>query len=312
MGNIYCVGEAVYDIIFKNNNPVESRPGGAMLNSAVTLGRLGLPVYFVGDFADDHVGKICCRFLQENGVNTSYVSLYPGARSRIALAFLDEQKNAEYSFYKISDCEPEVKFPVAGPEDIILFGSWFAIKPAIRTQIAAFLDKSRKAGALLLYDPNFRKAHLDMLETVKPFIDENIQFSHITKGSDEDFHYILDTSDVSKIHQYAERNGCLHLVYTANRNGAWLFSGDETTHYPALKIKPVSTVGAGDSFNAGILYGLHRIKVTPETLNTLSAEAWAWVMQQAIRFASEVCMSFDNYISPEFGKRILAEDLPAL
>lgn len=312
MGNIYCVGEAVYDIIFKNNNPVESRPGGAMLNSSVTLGRLGLPVYFVGDFADDHVGKICCKFLQDNGVNTSFVSLYPGARSRIALAFLDENKNAEYSFYKISDCHPTVNFPEPVAGDIILYGSWFAIKPAIRQQMAAFLDKARKAGALLLYDPNFRKAHLDMLERVKPFIDENIQFSHITKGSDEDFHYILDTSDVSKIHQYAENNGCRHLIYTANRNGAWLFSGDETTHFPALKIKPVSTVGAGDSFNAGILYGLHRMQVTPETIDTISPEAWAWIIQQAIRFASEVCMSFDNYISAELGKGILGEDLPVL
>jgi len=310
MGNIYCIGEAVYDIIFKNNNPVESRPGGAMLNSSVTLGRLGLPVFFVGDFADDHVGKICCKFLQDNGVNTSFVTFYKGARSRIALAFLDEEKNAEYSFYKISDCTAGVIFPEVKAGDIILFGSWFGIKPAIRPQLAAFLEKARTAGALILYDPNFRKAHLDMLEKVKPYIDENIRFSHITKGSDEDFHYILDTSDVSKIHHYVEHNDCKHLIYTANRNGAWLFSDEETSHFPAMKIKPVSTVGAGDSFNAGILYALYRLNATPENIDTFPAEAWTWIMQQAIRFASEVCMSFDNYISPDFARTLMGEDEP--
>jgi fructokinase len=304
MGNIYCVGEAVYDIIFKNNIPVESRPGGAMFNSAISLGRIGLPVYFVGDFADDHVGKLCSNFLRENGVNTNFVTLYPGARSRIALAFLDEHKNAEYSFYKISDCMPRVRFPVPQKGDIILYGSWFSIKPAIRPQLAQFLEDARQAGALLLYDPNFRKAHLDMLETVRPFIDDNIRFSHITKGSDEDFHYILDTSDVSKIHQYAEHMGCRHLIYTANRNGAWLFCNDETRHFPALKIKPVSTVGAGDSFNAGILYGLYKLQISPDNFSEMSNEQWDFVMQQAINFASEVCMSFDNYISPDFAKSL--------
>lgn len=310
MGNIYCVGEAVYDIIFKNNNPVESRPGGAMLNSSVTLGRIGLPVYFVGDFADDHVGKLCCRFLSDNGVNTDYVTFYKGARSRIALAFLDDEKNAEYSFYKIADCTPAITFPEPRAGDIILFGSWFGIKPAIRPQLAAFLDKAHKAGALLMYDPNFRKAHLDMLDKVKPFIDENIRFAHITKGSDEDFHYILDTSDVSKIHHYVEHNLCRHLIYTANRNGAWLFSGEETSHFPAMKIRPVSTVGAGDSFNAGILYALYRLNVSPDRIDALPSAAWAWIMQQAIRFASEVCMSFDNYIPAAFAKSVMEEAVP--
>ena len=173
--------------------------------------------------------------------------------------------------------------------------------------MAAFLTKARENGALLLYDPNFRKAHLSQLPTVKPFIDENIRLAHITKGSDEDFHYILDTSDVSKIHRYAETNGCRHLIYTANRNGAWLFSGDGTTHFPALKIKPVSTVGAGDSFNAGMLYALHRLKVNAETVETLSGDDWAFIIQQAIRFASEVCVRYDNYISPEFAGTLLSE-----
>ncbi len=300
MGRILCIGEAVYDIIFKNDKPVEGRPGGAMLNSSVTLGRLGLPVFFVGDFAEDYVGKLCCRFLSDNGVNTDYVSFYPGARSRIALAFLDDDNNADYAFYKIAACQPSIRFPEPLADDIILFGSWFGIKPAIRSELAAFLSRARQAGALIVYDPNFRKAHLDHLKQVKPFIDENIRFAHITKGSDEDFHYILDTSDVSKIHRYVHHNNCRHLIYTANRNGAWLFSGAETRHFPALKIKPVSTVGAGDSFNAGMLYALHQRGVSPSTLDDLTADDWSYILHHAIRFASEVCGSYDNYISADF------------
>jgi fructokinase len=304
MGKIYCIGEAVYDIIFKNNKPVEGKPGGAMLNSAVSLGRLGAPVSFIGDFADDHVGRMCCDFLTDNGVDTSNVTFYPGARSRIALAFLNDQNNAEYSFYKIAVEKPQLQLPTVEPGDIILFGSWFGIKPAIRPQLAGFLKDARSKGALLIYDPNFRKAHLQMLPDVKKYIDENIRFSHITKGSDEDFHYILGTCDVSKIHQYAESNGCRQLVYTANRNGVWLFDRDETSHFPAMSIKPVSTVGAGDNFNAGMVYSVMKLGLTPNDIGQLTPDHWADIINTSIKFASQVCCSYDNYISEEFAKSI--------
>jgi fructokinase len=300
MGKIYCIGEAVYDIIFKNDKPVEGRPGGAMLNSAVSLGRLGAPVAFIGDFADDYVGKMCCRFLEENGVDTKDVTMYAGARSRIALAFLNDQCNAEYTFYKISVADPSLTLPVPERGDLILFGSWFGIKPEIRAQLADFLKFAREAGAFLIYDPNFRKAHLNMLSKVRAYIDENISLAHITKGSDEDFHYILGTCDVSKIHHYTESLGCRHLIYTANRNGVWLFDREVTSHYPAMSIKPVSTVGAGDSFNAGLVYSLMKMGLKPEDMESVTPEQWQEIITTAIRFASEVCLSFDNYISKKF------------
>lgn len=310
MGKIYCIGEAVYDIIFKNGKPVEGRPGGAMLNSAVSLGRLGMPVSFIGDFAEDYVGKMCCAYLEENGVNTAGVTFYPGARSRIALAFLDDQNNAEYSFYKIVVNDPSLTLPVPAAGDIILFGSWFGIKPEIREQLYDFLTYAREVGALLVYDPNFRKAHLDMLPRVKSFIDENVALSHIVKGSDEDFHYILGTSDVSRIHQYADQLGCKRLIYTANRNGVWLFERERTARYPALPIKPVSTVGAGDSFNAGLIYALKRFDMDPAGLENTRDAQWDRMIETSIRFASEVCMSFDNYISAGFAAEMNAEDFP--
>ena len=46
MRKIYAIGETVFDIIFKNGQPQAAKPGGAMLNSAVSLGRMGLPAIF--------------------------------------------------------------------------------------------------------------------------------------------------------------------------------------------------------------------------------------------------------------------------
>jgi fructokinase len=282
---------------------VEGRAGGAMLNSAVSLGRLGLEVSFIGDFAQDHIGKLTCDFLNSNGVDTALVTFYEHARSRIALAFLDEQNNAEYTFYKIGVEKPKVKFPRIEKNDIVLFGSWFAHKPELRASLHAFIADAGNRGALIIYDPNYRRAHLGMLPQVNHFISENIGLSHITKGSDEDFHFILNTCDVSKAHKYAESHGCKHFIYTANRNGVWIFNGQMTKKYPAMDIKPVSTVGAGDSFNAGLVYALAKRKVTPSDLKDLQEHDWDEIISTCIQFASEVCMSYDNYIPEEFAMR---------
>ena len=78
MRNIYTIGETVLDILFKNQLPVTAKAGGACLNSAVTLGRLNLPVYFIGEYGMDEVGNIIDTFLKENHVSTQYVYRYYG------------------------------------------------------------------------------------------------------------------------------------------------------------------------------------------------------------------------------------------
>jgi fructokinase len=304
---IYCIGEAVYDIIFKNDKPIEGKPGGAMLNTAVSVGRMGLPVSFIGDVADDRIGRITSDFLQQNQVDTSLVSFYPNARSRIALAFLDEHNNADYSFYKIKADKPEILFPKPRKEDVILFGSWFGIKPEIRAGLREFLNQARKAGSLIMYDPNFRPAHLHTLPQVASFIEENIGIAHITKGSDEDFQCILNTCDRARVHRFTKDAGSTCLIYTANKNGVWLFDQNTSKHYPAIPIQPVSTVGAGDSFNAGLLYALATGNIHSGTIHTLAEKQWDTIIDTAIRFATEVCMRYDNYISPGFAKQVKGE-----
>ena len=65
---IYAVGETVYDILFKGEQPVAARPGGAMLNASVSLGRLGLPIHLITEIGNDQVGSQIQKFLKDNGV----------------------------------------------------------------------------------------------------------------------------------------------------------------------------------------------------------------------------------------------------
>jgi fructokinase len=309
MRKVLCIGEAVYDIIFKNEQPVEARPGGAMLNTAISLGRLNVPVSFSGDFANDHVGRIILNYLRNNNVNTRYVSMYENARSRIALAFLDKQNNADYAFYKLrTDQALVLNVPEIKQDDIVIFGSYFGIKPEIREQLKAFLEKARSNKAILIYDPNFRPAHLHLLRTVRPFIEENIALSNIVKGSDEDFMNIYGTADSSETYKLLEPIGCKNFIYTANAKGVDLRSGELSKHYPANELVPVSTVGAGDSFNAGLVFALLENNILHADIDNIQPEIWDKIIATSIDFASHVCMIYDNYITEEFAKNYINKE----
>jgi fructokinase len=301
---IYAVGETVYDIIFKNAKPVDAKPGGALLNTAVSLGRLGTDVWLIGDIADDVVGEITLDFLEKNNVKTDYIYHYDDAKSRLALAFLNDDNNAKYSFYKIrTNSAAKLIFPEPHENDIILFGSYYGMKHEIREDLVAFLTKARQTGAIIVYDPNFRAAHRSMLNEVMPMIQENMKLSHIIKGSDEDFLYIFGKDNAPGTYKIVSEITDAALIYTANRHGVWLNTKNYSDHYDALAIDPVSTIGAGDTFMAGVGYSLVKNKLFFDDAEKISKEYWDKIIKTSIEFSGHVCMHYDNYVSTELAEK---------
>jgi fructokinase len=78
-----------------------------------------------------------------------------------------------------------------------------------------------------------------------------------------------------------------------------LYTKNFTKTYTTPHIKTVSTIGAGDSFNAGIIYGLQKLNITKQELPDLPEEKWDKLIEYAIRFATDVCRHYENYISKE-------------
>ena len=301
MRKIYCIGETVYDIIFRNGKAVESCPGGTVLNTSVSLGRMGEKVYVVGDQANDAIGNIIADFLSDNNVSTKYLTLYNDAKSRVALAFLYDTREPAYSFYKIRvNGEIKITFPEVKRDDIVLFGSFTSIKAEVRDDLMACLRQAKEAGAILIYDPNFRPSHLKDRERALPLIKENLEIADITKGSNEDFQLIFESNSALDTNEIVKGYGCRNFIYTANKYGVNLFTPDFHKVFDVPRITPVSTVGAGDSFNAGLIYGLIKQNVYASDLENMSLEVWRKVIYCAISFATHVCCSYDNFINDEF------------
>jgi len=132
-----------------------------------------------------------------------------------------------------------------------------------------------------------------------PLMIENMRAASIIRGSDEDFRHIFGTSNPddtwNEVMKYCE---C--LVYTANVEGVHVRTRSFSGRYPVKKITPVSTIGAGDNFNAGMIAAIYKNGIRKDQLTTMGEDEWSKVVSMGVNFATDVCMSYENYISQEF------------
>ena len=297
---VYIVGETTFDIIFRDDQPKEARVGGSQLNTCVSLGRLGIPVEFITMFGNDQVGDIAWRFLNENHISVDYVTRYQG-NSRVALAFLDENNNANYTFFK-SSVEHGMSYPEPGKDDIVLFGSSFAVKDEGRGELIDFIDRSEKNGAIVLYDPNFRKSNAPNLDQIKRRVEENIRFADVVKGSDEDFKNLYGADHVTLAGEVLSEIKTVPLIYTAGEKGVWVKTPAFEKDYQVPAIQPISTIGAGDTFSAGVIYQLFKMGIRKNEIHEIREEQWDQIIHTSTKFAQHVCMHYDNYLSESFAK----------
>ena len=256
MRKVIGIGETIFDIIFKNGLPTQAVPGGSTFNSMITLGRLGVPTRFITEVGNDTVGKIILDFMHKNNLSTENVDIFDDgyAQSPISLAFLDENNDARYSFYHhFPQKRLDFLWPSVEADDLVIFGSYYAVDPLLREKIQEFISYAREQNAIIYYDINFRKSHAHEAMRIMPAFIENLEYADIVRGSAEDFETLLNETDAEK------------------------------------------------------LFGLLQNDVSREQLSGLSLEKWIKVINHGISFASEVCQSYENYISPEFVLRYKQE-----
>lgn len=303
---VVCIGETVLDILFRNEKPISANPGGSALNSAVSLGRSGVNVYFVGETGKDHTGDIIRSFLHDNGVNGSCVRQYEGMNTMTSLAFLDEKNNAHYSFYMTRPRQREdFILPVINPDDIVIFGSFYSVNPDIRSQMKKFLDYAHERGAIIYYDVNIRSPHSSMMETIRPYVFENMKIADVVRGSRGDMRTVFQCSEADSAYVKYVAPCCRYFISTGGTNPVIVHTGTMREEYPVRKIKTVSTVGAGDNFNAGFAFGLIQLGITRKQLiKGLSPKQWSELIRYTQMFSQNSCMSLENYVSKAFGNKM--------
>ena len=303
MAKIYAVGESILDIMFRDGQVEASRPGGSSFNTAISLGRLGLPVSFFSETGMDQVGDMIRDFLESNGVDATGLYRFTEGQSAIALAFLDSKSDATYQFFKAyPEKRLDVAYPDFHPGDLLMFGSFFALESGIRPRIKSLLDKALGEGATLVYDPNFRASHKEDRDRLLSVIRENMSMAHLVRASNEDLENIFGVKGPDQAWEVLGKL-CPVMVYTTGGREVHLRSQNLAFSLEVEEIEPLSTIGAGDTFNAGIIYGLYRGGYGREQIPELGREQWTEILNWAMVFSREVCMSYDNYLPEELAGR---------
>lgn len=304
MRKIIGIGETILDIIFKGDQPTVAVPGGSVFNGIVSLGRLGLNVSMITETGNDRVGNTIKRFMQDNGVDDSCVCVYADGRTAISLAYLNERNDAEYVFYKdYPKARLDVQWPEIQKDDIIMMGSYFVLNPVLRPKVKEFLDYARSREALIYYDINFRSTHASEAIKLRSTILENFELADIVRGSTEDFQNMFSITDATRAYRQEVSFYCRQMLCTDAAGAISLFTPDFSKDYQVQKIKTVSTIGAGDNFNAGVVFGLMAADIRRADLPTLSQAQWDKIVAHGCALAAEVCQSFNNSISKEFAEQ---------
>ena len=307
MRSVFGIGETILDIIFKEEQPYKAVPGGSVFNGLVSLGRLQVPVTFISEVGKDQVGDLILRFMAQNHISTQYIDRFPDGKSPISLAFLDANRNAKYAFYKDYPTQRlEVPFPRIEADDIFIIGSYYALNPALRPRMVEFLQYAHERKAIIYYDLNFRKAHAHEAIRLMPTVLENLEYADIVRGSDEDFLNLFGEQAGDRVYADHIQFYCDRLITTYGAKGVELYTSRFKQHYDALAIEPQSTIGAGDNFNAGLIFGLLKEDVRLKDLADLTPDSWERIIRHGMALAGEVCQSYDNYISTDFASRYLA------
>ena len=307
MRSVFGIGETILDIIFKEEQPYKAVPGGSVFNGLVSLGRLQVPVTFISEVGKDQVGDLILRFMAQNHISTQYIDRFPDGKSPISLAFLDANRNAKYAFYKDYPTQRlEVPFPRIEADDIFIIGSYYALNPALRPRMVEFLQYAHERKAIIYYDLNFRKAHAHEAIRLMPTVLENLEYADIVRGSDEDFLNLFGEQAGDRVYADHLQFYCDRLITTYGAKGVDLYTSRLKQHYDALAIEPQSTIGAGDNFNAGLIFGLLKEDVRLKDLADLTPDSWERIIRHGMALAGEVCQSYDNYISTDFASRYLA------
>ena len=178
----------------------------------------------------------------------------------------------------------------------------FAITPVLRDKVKELLDRAHDAGAIIYYDVNFRSTHANEAIKLMPTIIENFEYADILRGSTEDFQNMFRQPDADKVYSNHVGFYCPNFICTDADGDVRLRTKHVCKDYPVTPLKAVSTIGAGDNFNAGVVYGLLKYRVRRADLAELTEADWDAIIRCGMDFSADVCKSVSNSVSKEFAE----------
>lgn len=276
---ILCCGEALIDMLPRES--VAGEPafapyaGGAVFNSAVALGRLGVPTEFFSGLSTDLFGQQIRDVLASSNVGSTYAHL-SGRPTTLAFVRLIGG-HATYTFYDENTAGrmlTEEDLPALdGALDAMLFGAISLIPEPCGSAYEALMKREHDSRVTML-DPNIRPGFIPDKEKHLARMRRMMAMADIVKLSDDDLAWFGETGSHAEIAARWLEAGPKLVIVTGGAKGAEGFTNRHKVSVAARQVDVVDTVGAGDTFNAGVLASFHEQGLlTKPSLATLSEAA---------------------------------------
>jgi fructokinase len=288
---ILSSGEALIDMLPRTSPAGEAcfapYAGGAVMNTAIALARLGSDSGFLTGLSTDLMGDVLRETLQASNVNLDHavVSDRPTTLAFVKLT----NGSASYFFYDENTAGRLMTLadmPVL-PASISTYftgGIWLAVEPCGAALEAMMLREAGQRVAMI--DPNVRPSFVKDRAAYTARIDRMIAAADIVKLSDEDSEWLYGSVDPQAI----LAKGPKVVLVTEGAKGATAYTARGAVSVAAPKIVVADTVGAGDTFNAGFLAALDRAGLLSKSaVATLSDDALRDALSLGTRAAAVTC-----------------------
>jgi fructokinase len=281
---VALAGEALIDFVSTGDLAFQGYCGGSPMNTAIALARLGIPTGYLTQLSSDLFGRRLRQHLEHNDVDVRFVLTDP-TPSTLAFVERDGAEN-RYVFMATGSADrryaPE-PLPNLPPETAFLhFGSVALLGEPAATTITQIVEAHRGRMVIVL-DPNVRPTLIEDPNAYRARMDGWMGSAHVVKLSREDAVYLAGGRAVEAAVTQWLALGPQAVIVTDGAEGARLYRADDATDVPGFDVEVVDTIGAGDTFTAGVIASLARLDVRDAGgLDSVSVEDW----RLALRFAS--------------------------
>lgn len=292
---IVVSGEALVDLTGSRFDHVDAyvpKLGGGPYNIAIGLGRLGVPVAYLGRISRDFFGQQLRARLLASGVNPLYVREGPELTT-LAFVHQEPDREPEYAFYANGTADRQLlptDLPEAFPREVavIHFGSLsLVLEPAASTLEALM---AREHGRQLIsLDPNVRPnvigdrdAYVKRLEAWLPSVD-------LVKVSRADLAWLYPGEPLEPVARRWLSYGPALVVVTRGPDGSTAFTAAGARQVDGVPVNVVDTIGAGDAFMSGLLARLYELGLLDRRRLESLPEELADVLQYATRVSALTC-----------------------
>jgi fructokinase len=278
---ILCCGESLIDMIpaeiVSGGTAYAPHAGGAVFNTAIALGRLGAPSAMLTGMSEDLFGDLLRESLIASKVDFGF-SIISGKPTTLAFVKLTNGQ-AKYTFYDENSAGrmiEKAQMPsLGGSVEAMFFGGISLAQEPCGSTYEALMAREAP-DRVVMVDPNVRPGFAASEKAYRDRVERMAAMADIVKLSDEDLAWLEGDGDIDrKARAICERGPAL-VVITRGSEGATGYTSTHSVSVKARKAKVADTVGAGDTFNAGVLAGLHDLgildKVAIRNLDTQAIE----------------------------------------